>query len=561
VTFTDVTEQAGIHFTHNNGANGDKWLPETMGSGGCFLDYDDDGRQDIFLVNGRDWTDEELRQGRVPRRTPAKGRTTGKLYRNTGNGTFEDVTERAGLAVEMYGMGCAVGDYDNDGDDDLFVTALGGNHLFQNNGGRFIDVAEQTGVKETGWGTSCAFIDYDRDGDLDLYVCHYVIWTPDVDIWCTLDGTQKSYCTPEKYTGEMSRLFRNDGETFTDVTRQAGLDTTGEGKPAQGKSLGVAICDYNNDGWLDLAVANDTEPNYLFRNDRDGTFTDVGVFAGVAYSEAGVARGAMGIDAGDYSRTGRESLLIGNFSNQMLALYHNESREGIDLFVDKAPTSEVGQKSRLYLAFGCFYVDYDNDGWLDIFVANGHVEDDINSIQRDVFYEEEPLVFRNLGTRRTDGGEEIHFQYVGDRLGRPLLRKIVGRGCAYADYDVDGDLDLLITTNGGDAYLLRNDGGNRHNTLRLRLQGAQQRSAIGTKVRVKAGGESQTFMVRSGSSYCSQSELPLTVGLGKVEKVEQIEVRWPNGKGETFKDVRANQILTITEGRGMTEQREFSRNQ
>jgi hypothetical protein len=355
----------------------------------------------------------------------------------------------------------------------------------------------------------------------------------------------------------MSRLFRNDGGRFTNITRQAGLDKTGEGKVAQGKSLGVAVCDYNNDGWPDLAVANDTEPNYLFRNNQNGTFTDVGVFAGIAYSEAGVARGAMGIDAGDYCHEGRESLLIGNFSNQMLALYHNQSNNGMEFFVDKAPTSDVGQKSRLYLAFGCFYFDYDNDGWLDIFVANGHVEDDINTLQRDVFYAQEPLVFRNLGTRRTDGAEETPFRYVGDRLGSPLVRKVVGRGSAYADYDLDGDLDVLITTNGGPAYLFQNDGGHQNNRLRLHLKDAQRRSAIGTKVRVNVGGENQSCMVRSGSSYCSQSELPMTIGLGKAEQVDTIEIQWLSGKMETLKDVRANQILTVVEGRGIIARRDF----
>lgn len=558
VVFTDATQEAGIHFLHNNGANGEKWLPETMGSGCVFFDFNNDGWPDLYLVNGRDWTEEELRRGGTKRRVPPKGRTTGKLFRNRGDGTFEDVTQQAGLDVEMFGMGCAAGDYDNDGDEDLYVTALGRNFLFRNNGdGTFTEVAKAMGVEDGGWSTSCAFLDYDRDGDLDLFVCHYVVWSPEGDIWCTLDGKHKSYCTPEKYTGEVSQLFRNDGHRFTRVTREAGLERTGEGKRAQGKSLGVAILDYNDDGWLDIAVANDTEPNYLFHNNGDGTFSEVGISAGIAYSETGVARGAMGIDAADYCRCGKPSLLIGNFSNQMLALYHNQSLRDMPFFVDKAPTSEVGRKSRLYLAFGVFFFDYDNDGWLDFFVANGHIEDDIHAVQNDVFYEQEPLVFRNLGTHRQRGREETVFRFVGEQLGEAMQRRIVGRGAAYADYDLDGDVDILVTTNGGPAYLLRNEGGHRHRKLRLELRGHPLCSAIGAKVKVHLGREVQTYMVRSGSSYCSQSELPLTIGLGRAEKVDLLEVLWPDGRVETFPNLAADQRLRIVEGKGIVSQEGF----
>ncbi|MGH9738006.1 MAG: FG-GAP repeat domain-containing protein, partial [Candidatus Acidiferrales bacterium] len=412
ITFQNVTRAAGIHFIHNNGAFGKEWLPEAIGSGVAFLDYNRDGWQDILLINGQDWP------GHVRRRTYMA------LYRNNHNGTFTDVTKQAGLDVEMYGMGVAVGDYNNDGCDDIFVTALGQNHLFRNNcNGTFTDVTKQAGLwGPKGFSTGAAWVDYDRDGYLDLVVANYVQWSPQTDIYCTIDGKTKSYCTPVAYKGESLRLWHNNGNgTFTDVTKKAGLyDPTA-------KSLGISILDANRDGWPDIFVSNDTEPNKLYINNRNGSFRNMGVLSGVGFSENGEARAGMGTDSADYDRSGYASILITNFSNQMLSLYHNE---GNGLFVDEAPESEVGHASLLTLGFGCFFFDYDNDGWPDIFVANGHIQQDIQKVQSQVHYAEPPLLFRNLGRGK--------FADVTSRMGAAFNMPRVARGAAYGDVYNDG---------------------------------------------------------------------------------------------------------------------------
>ncbi|HEY3134805.1 MAG TPA: CRTAC1 family protein, partial [Blastocatellia bacterium] len=526
IQFTDVTSPAGIHFKHNSGAFGKKYLPETVGSGGAFLDYDNDGWQDILLVNSMSWPGHA-----GPKSYPA-------LYHNNRNGTFTDVTKEAGLAVEMYGIGCAVADYDNDGFDDIYVTCLGGNHLFRNLGnGKFQDVTGKAGVGDPGFSTSAIWFDYDKDGKLDLFVCNYVEWSIDKDLFCTLDGKNKSYCTPESYKGQSSTLYHNRGDgTFENVTQRAGLyDPTS-------KSLGVAMLDYDNDGWPDLFVANDTQPNKLYRNNGNGTFTDNAMTAGVAFSEAGVARAGMGVDAADYDGSGRQSLIIGNFSNEMMALYHNE---GTGLFIDEAPTSTIGKASLLTLTFGCFFFDYDLDGLPDIFAANGHVSDDINKVQQKVTYAEPPHLFRNLGKKR--------FEEVTTKLGRAMQQAMVARGVAYGDFDNDGDLDLLITCNNGQARLLRNDGGNQNNLLRIKTVGtASNRDGIGAKITLKVSAQQKLWgVVKSGSSFASQSELPLTFGLGKADKIASIEVAWPSGRVDKLQDVNANQAITIQESKGI----------
>jgi hypothetical protein len=524
--FTDVTTAAGIKFRHVNGAVGKKFLPETLGSGCAFLDYDNDGWQDILLVNSTHW----------PSQPGAAAYPA--LYRNNRNGTFTDVTRDAGLAVEMYGMGVAAADYDNDGNVDIYITALGQNRLFHNvGGGRFKDVSAAAGVAHDGFSTGAMWLDYDRDGQLDLFVSDYVDWTQPADLFCSLDGKSKSYCTPESYKGRSPTLYHNRGSgSFEDVTKKAGLlDPTSKG-------LGVALIDVDDDGWPDIFVANDTQPNRLYRNRRDGTFQDVGMTAGVAFNEAGVARAGMGVDAADFDGTGRQGLVIGNFSNEMMSLYVND---GKGLFIDEAPSAGVGRASLLTLTFACFFFDFDLDGRLDIFAANGHVADDINSVQPKITYAEPAHLFRNLGKKR--------FEEVTAKSGAALLQKVVARGAAYADVDNDGDLDLLITANNGPARLLRNDGGNRSHMLRVKAVGAtSNRDAIGTKVKITAAdGSMLRGMVKTGSSYCSQSELTLTFGLGAADSVKAIEITWPNGKVETLPGTTANQTITVQEGKGV----------
>ncbi len=531
--FSDVTAGAGIRFRHNSGAFGKKYLPETMGSGCAFVDVDGDGWQDIVLVNSMNW----------PGRPGAKSYMA--LYHNNRNGTFTDVTREAGLAIELYGLGITAGDYDNDGDIDLYITTLGPNKLFQNTGaGTFVDVTAKARVADAGFSTSAAWFDYDRDGRLDLFVANYVTWSIDKDLFCTLDGKTKSYCTPESYAGASPTLYRNRGDgTFEDVTRRGGMFDPSS------KSLGVAIFDHNNDGWPDVFVANDTQPNRLFENRRDGTFLDVGTTAGVAFNEAGVARAGMGVDAADYDGSGRQSLVIGNFSNEMMALYSNE---GNGLFIDEAPTSTIGKASLLTLTFGCFFFDYDLDGMPDIFAANGHVADDINRVQPKVTYAQSPHLFRNLGSKK--------FDEISASLGPAFRQPVVGRGAAYGDYDNDGDLDLLITTNNGPARLFRNDARQTNKRLRVTLVGSQSnRSGIGATVRlILKGGRQVWTTVHTGSSYCSQSELPVTLGAGQAGEIQSLEVVWPGGRNESISGAALDESITIQEGRGIVARTRFA---
>jgi hypothetical protein len=480
IHFTDITAQAGIHFKHNNGAFGQKYLPETMGSGVCVLDYDNDGWQDILLVNSMDWPGHGSRK------------SYSALYHNERNGTFKDVTKDAGLDVEMYGLGCAVGDYDNDGREDIYITALDGNHLFHNEGnGRFVDVTRKAGVRDGGFSTGAVWFDFDNDGKLDLFVSHYVDWSIASDQVCQLDGKNKSYCTPELYKGQSGTLYHNLGNgRFEDVTRKAGL------YDPSSKSLGVALLDFDNDGWIDLFVANDTQPNKLYRNNHNGTFTDSALSSGVAFSDAGKARAGMGADAADYDLSGRQGLVIGNFANESLALYHNE---GSGLFSEQSVAAGIASPSARSLTFGTFFFDYDLDGLPDIFAANGHVADDISVIQPTIHYAEPLLLFRNRGNGR--------FEDMSQKVGPALPQPIVARGAAYGDFENDGDLDVIVSTNNGPAKLLRNENANQNDMLRVKVIGTRSnRDGIGAKVTVAlSNGTRLAQMVKGGSSYLSQS--------------------------------------------------------
>jgi hypothetical protein len=522
----DITAAAGIQFHHNSGAFGDKHLPETMGPGCAFFDYDGDGWLDILLVNGMNWPNHRGE------------RSTMRLYRNNRNGTFADVTAQAGLAVEMYGMGVAVGDYNNDGFPDLLVTAVGQNRLFQNNGrGRFVDVTEKAGLGgRNAFSTSAMWFDFDRDGLLDLLVCNYVKWSPAHDVFCSLDGKRKSYCTPEAYHGETCWLFRNRGNgTFEDVTARSGIfDSTS-------KSLGVALLDSDRDGWPDLVIANDTQPNKLYRNQRNGAFEEVAVRSGVAFSEDGKARAGMGVDAADFDNSGMEGIAITNFDNEMMALYRPVPQGG---YKDIARGAGVGQTSRSSLGFGCAFLDIDLDGYLDLVAVNGHIDETVRRIHGNVGYAQPPHLFLNDG--------KSGFRDVAAEVGGGFAAPKVARGLAYGDFDRDGDLDLLITTNQGGAYLYRNDLASGNRGLRLRLTGTKSnRDAIGAVARVFGPEGTQSRRVKSGSSYLSQSELTLTFGLGKRDAAARVVIEWPSGAVQEFKNVRSGSYQ-CTEGQGLS---------
>jgi hypothetical protein len=523
--FVDVTSSAGIQFQHNSGGYGGKLLPETMGSGCAFLDYDSDGWQDILLINGMDWPGHRQR------------RTTLQLYRNNRNGRFTDVTSRAGLDVELYGMGVAVGDYDNDGFPDIYVTCVGQNRLFHNTGkGTFIDVTNTSGLgKRQAFSSSALWFDYDRDGLLDLFVCNYVKWSPGRDVFCSLDGKHKSYCTPEAYRGETCWLFHNRGNgTFEDVTASSGIFD------GSSKSLGVAMLDDDRDGWPDLLVANDTQPNKLYRNQHNGTFKDVAVEAGLAFSSDGRARAGMGVDIGDFTNLGRPGAAITNFDNEMTGLYEFSGKS----YEDIAARAGVGMASKNSLGFGCAFLDANLDGWLDLAVANGHIDDTVRNIRGNVGYAQPPHLFLNNG--------KGSFNDVAAEIGGGFEHAKVGRGLAYGDFDRDGDLDLLLTTNNGPAYLYRNDQLAGNHSIRFQLRGTKSnRDGIGATVRIESGGMSESRMVKSGSSYLSQSELPITFGLEKRDRVNRVEISWPSGRNEEFRNLASGRCYECTEGKGI----------
>lgn len=522
LTFTDVTTPAGITFVHHNGAAGNKWYPELFGGGVAVLDIDSDAWPDLLFVNGKDWQ---------PGRRARHG-----LYLNNRVGTFKDVLAGSGFdAADVYGLGATVADYDNDGRDDVFMTTVDGGRLFHNEGGgKFVDVTARAGLRNAEFAVSAAWLDYDRDGLADLFIGNYVDWSPSAEVVCSQDGV-RGYCGPNAYKPLAPALYRNrGGGRFEDVTARAGLDQ------ATDKAMGVAVLDYNTDGWPDVFVGSDRVPAKLHRNDGRGRFVDVGVVAGVALSESGAARANMGVDAADYDRSGRPHLVVGNFVNEMLGLYYN--RDG-GVFDDVAPRSTVGRASLLSVTWAVFFFDYDLDGFLDIFAANGGT-DESQGMDSRARVSQPPLMLRNQGKGT--------FENTTAALGAAFNRPIMGRGAAHADFDGDGDLDIVVATLAGPAYLFRNEGGNHRNWLRVRVAGSRSnRSGLGTTVRVTSASGVQTQMVRSGSSYASQSELTLTFGLGRDTTVSAVVVQWPSGKVQTLTALAANQVAVVDEERGL----------
>ena len=536
IPFTDVTTAAGIDFVHENGAYGERLLPETMGGGVAFLDYDNDGDQDLLLVDSSAW----------PWRDTTSSATS-RLYRNRGDGTFDDVTAATGLALESYGMGVAVGDYDGDGFVDLFLTAVGGNRLLRNAAGeRFVDVTAETGVAgaEDAWSTSAAFFDYDRDGDLDLFVCNYVAWSPQIDraVDFRLTGLGRAYGPPTDFAGTNSYLYRNDDGVFTDVSEPAGIQIANPatGLPT-GKALAVLPLDVNDDGWPDLVVANDTVRNFLFVNQRDGSFRESGVDAGLSFDTGGAATGAMGIDAAHYDEDGKLAIAIGNFANEMSSFY--VARPGEAVFSDDAIVAGIGAPSRLALTFGLAFFDADLDGRLDLVAANGHVEPQIDRVQASQRYRQVPQLFWNCATCRrrfTVAGA------VGD-----LATPLVGRGVAYADIDDDGDLDLALTQVGAPALLLRNDQRLGNHWLRIELRGgSRNRYGLGAKVLLTVGETEQRRTATPARSYLSQVEAPLTFGLGAAESADAVVVFWPDGSAEQWQHLAAGRRHVLRAGCG-----------
>lgn len=543
--FTDITKEAGITFVHNDGAYGEKLLPETMGGGVAFFDFDNDGHQDLLFVNSTYWP-WQIPEGKQP--------TTMALCRNDGRGHFTDATKSSGLDVSFYGMGAAIGDYDNDGLDDVLITAVGGNHLFHNDGqGKFREVTTEAGIggSTTDWSSCAAFFDYDNDGRLDLFVGNYVKWSREIDaeVGFKIDGRTRAYGQPMNFAGALPRLYHNNGDgRFTEVSEQSGLQVKNPatGVPAA-KTLGAAPVDIDRDGWIDLVVANDTVPNFVFMNQaRVGgqLFKDIGAQSGVAFDSYGNTRGAMGIDTAYYRNDGKLGIGIGNFANEMTALYVQQNSS--TNFSDEAITEGVGPASRLLLKFGLFFFDYDLDGRLDLLTSNGHLEEEISKIQKSQTYRQPAQLFWNAGDK--SGG--CFVAITPDKAGNDLFKPIVGRGSAFADIDGDGDLDAVLTQVGGPPLLLRNDQQLNHHWLRLKLVGTKSnRSAIGALIKVRVGGQTFERQVMPTRSYLSQSELPVTIGLGAATKPDEVEILWPSGVRQKVVAVSVDQTTIVTETR------------
>ena len=528
VRFTNIASEAGISFRHENGATPEKYLPETMGGGGLIFDYDNDTWPDILLINGGSFVDEDIQRGARHR-----------LFRNNSDGTFTDRTDLAGLGISGFGMGACSADYDNDGWVDLYITSVDANRLFRNTGeGNFIDVTAESGVGFDQWSASCAFGDVDRDGDVDLYVTNYVDFRFDNNKYCGDEVTnERVYCHPNVYNGLSDVLYRNNGDgTFTDVSREAGVYTT------QGKGLGVVFGDYDNDGWIDIYVANDSVRNFLFHNVGDGTFEEVGLLAGVALGEEGKALAGMGTDLGDIDNDGLLEVIVTNLSRQTHNLYRNL---GSGFYIDATYPSGVGAATLPFVGFGTAFFDYDNDTDLDLAIANGDVIDNVELFRDDTTYPQRNLLLSNDGTGR--------FEDVGTGSGAGFALEKVSRALAVGDLDNDGDLDLLIVNSGQTADLLRNDGGNRNNSILVRLVGEESnRDGIGARLRIEVDGKTLFRDVKAGSSYLAQNDLRVHFGLGQSESADRLEVSWPSGTVDIVRNLGANQVVTVSEGRGAT---------
>ncbi len=543
VKFVDVTKDAGITFVHNNGAFGDKLLPETMGSGVAFLDYDGDGDQDLFFVNSSYWPNHE-----------AKPAPTQALYRNDGKGHFENVTKESGLDKTFYGQGVAVGDYDNDGDRDLYVTSIGRGYLFRNDGkGHFDDVTTAASAKgPNGWLSGAAFLDIDNDGDLDLFIGNYITWTPLIDKvqGFQLTGLGRAYGPPTSFNGSFCALLRNDDGVFTDISEPAGIQVrTPDLKVPVGKSLGVAPYDVDGDGLVDIAVANDTVQNFFFHNKGHGQFEEISIRSGVAFDQSGLPRGGMGIDWGAFMNDDRLGLAVGNFANEMTALYVCDQPRSL-VFSDLANLYGLGAPTQPPLKFGLFFFDYDLDGRLDLLSANGHLEPEISKVQASETYEQPVQLFWNSGKP----GRSLFVLVKPENAGPDLFKPIVGRGTAYADIDGDGDLDVVVTINNGPARLFRNDGGSKNHWVRLELTGngkTSNRDALGAKVELTSGAMACHRQLFPSKSYLSSVEHCLTFGLGHLDHAETLTITWPSGKVSTFTNLKADRMYRIDEETGL----------
>ena len=542
VRFTEITDTAGIDFVHTNGAEGEKLLPETMGGGGGFFDFDNDGDQDLLCVNGNVWPWAKVKPDKPP---------TSMLYANDGTGRFSNVTAGSGLDIPLHGNGVAFGDFDNDGDVDVFISCLGANHLFRNDGGgKFAEVTAAAGVAggENDWSTSCGWLDFDNDGDLDLFVCNYIQWNRELDqsMEFTLDGKLRAYGRPTDFTGAFPFLYRNEGNgTFVDVSDAAGVQIRDLNTNVPlSKSLGTTFCDVNADGLLDILVANDTVQNLLFLNQPGGTFIETAATAGIAFDNSGGARGAMGIDTACFRNSDAVGIAIGNFATEMTALYVCQTPGAtIPIFRDEAVSNGIGPVTRTDLKFGILFIDADLDGRLDLFENNGHLEEDIKVVQASQQYEQPPHLLWNCGT-------EFDNEFImlpEAKTGADFQKRMVGRGAAMADIDADGDLDLILFSSGGKPRLLRNDQKSGHHWLRLRLRGTKcNKDAIGAVVNVTLPNStvlSRTVMPTR--SYQSQTELPVTFGLGSAELVKEIAIRWPDGTSQKLSGISVDQQLEV----------------